>query len=132
VNPLNYSLGEMKKAVVSLVFLIAAAVGLFVSVDPGFVEACVALVGPVFAVIGVFAADHHSAQDLQKALEQLKGGALAVVGYFTVVPTSTAERITTLVGVVVSVFAIYWAENDNPSYEEGEGEAAVAPAAEAA
>lgn len=118
MNPLKYSPGQARKAIVSLIFLIAAVVGLFVTVDPGFVEACVALVGPVFAVVGVFAAENHSPKDLQKALEQLKGAALAVVGYFTVVPTSTAERITTLIGVVVSVLAVYWTSNDDPSDEE--------------
>jgi hypothetical protein len=132
MNPSEYSRGEMRKAIVSLIFLVAAVVGLFVAVEPGFVEACVALVGPVFAVIGVFGAEHHTAKDLQKALEQFKGAALTVVGYFTVVPTSTAERITTLIGVVASVFAVYWTSNDNPSYEEGEEGGEGVPGEEAA
>lgn len=120
MNPLNYSLGEIRKTLVSLIFLAAAVIGLFVTVDHSFVELCVALVGPVFAVIGVFSAEHHSPEDLQKALEQLKGAALGVVGYFTVVPESTEAQIGTLIGIIVSFAAVYWTTNDNPSYEEGE------------
>jgi chromate transport protein ChrA len=114
MNPLKYSLAEVQKAIISLLFLAGGAVGLFVATKPGFVEACVALVGPVFAAIGVFAAKNHTADDLQKALEQLKGAALAIVGYFTVVPTTTGERITALIGAVVSVFAVYWKHNEPP------------------
>ncbi|MGH2975363.1 MAG: hypothetical protein ACRDLL_10935 [Solirubrobacterales bacterium] len=127
MNPTSYSLGELKKAIVSLVFLGAAVVGLFVAMDPNFVQACVSLVGAVFAVIGVFSARNHNVEDLQKALEQLKGTALVVVGYFTVVPTTTAERITAIVGGIVSVIAVYWTSNQGEN--EGEGEEAPAPAA---
>ena len=111
MNPRKYSLGEMQKALVSLLFLVFAVVGVFVAVKPDFVEACVALVGPIFAVIGVFAAKNHSPEELQKGLEQLKGAALAIVGYFTVVPTTTIERITALIGAIGSAFAVYWTPN---------------------
>jgi len=131
VNPLNYSLGEMKKTIVSLIFLVAAVVGLFVAMDPNFVQACVSLVGAIFAVLGVFSAKNHNVEDLQKALEQLKGTALVVVGYFTVVPTTTAERITAIVGGLVSVIAVYWASNAGENEEEG-AEAPVAAAQPAA
>jgi drug/metabolite transporter superfamily protein YnfA len=132
MNPTDYSLGEMKKTIVSLIFLGAAVAGLFVAMDPNFVQACVSLVGAIFAVIGVFSAKNHDVEDLQKALEQLKGAALVVVGYFTVVPTTTAERITALVGGVVSVIAVYWTSNAGENEEEGEGAPAAAAAPVAA
>lgn len=118
MNPLKYKPAELRKLLVSLIFAVAAVVGLFVTIDPSFVQACVALVGPVFAVIGVFGAKNHSADDLQKALEQLKGAALTVVGYFTVVPPSTEAQIGTLIVAAVSVIAVYWTANDSPEKEE--------------
>jgi drug/metabolite transporter superfamily protein YnfA len=115
MNPLNYSVDELRKAAVSLVFLVAALVGLFVATDPDFVQACATLVGSVFAVVGVFAAKNHTKDDLQKALEQFKGAALTIVGFFTIVPTTTAERATALVGAIASVVAVYWTVNKKPS-----------------
>jgi hypothetical protein len=118
VNPLNYKLAEVRKLIVSLIFAGAAVVGLIVTIDPSFVEACVALVGPVFAVIGVFGATDKSSDELQKALEQLKGAALTVVGYFTVVPPSTAARISTLIVAACSVLGVYWVGNKKPEGEQ--------------
>lgn len=62
-----------------------------------------------------FAAKNHSPDDLQKALEQLKGAALTLVGYFTVLPTTTTERITAIIGAIVSAFAVYWKRNEPPA-----------------
>jgi hypothetical protein len=115
MNPANYSLKEVRKAVVSLFVLAAAVVGLFVTTDPNFIQACTTLIGAVFAVIGVFAAKNHTPDDLQKTLEQFKGAALTVVGYFAVVPTGTGERIGAIIGVIVAVAAVYWTSNDAPA-----------------
>lgn len=119
MNPLNYKLDEMRKLIVSVIFAVAAVVGLFVTIDPSFTEACVGLVGPVFAVIGVFGAKNHTADDLQKALEQLKGAGLTVVGYFTVVPPSTSARIGTLIVAFASIVGVYWIANAKPQAEGG-------------
>jgi hypothetical protein len=126
MNPFRYSLAEVWKPVVALIFLIVAAIGLFITAEPGFVEACVTLAGAVFAVIGVFAAKNHTKDDLQKALEQLKGATLAVVAYFAVVPTSTEEQITALVGAVASVIAVYWTSNAKPAAQPASVEPAAA------
>ena len=117
MNPFQYKPAELRKLIVSLLFAVAAVVGLFVTLDPTFVEACAALVGPIFAVIGVFGATDHTAAELQKALEQLKGAGLTVVGYFTVVPPSTEARISTLIVAVASVFGVYWIANEKPKKE---------------
>jgi hypothetical protein len=114
MNPSNYSLNEVKKAIVSIFVLVAAAVGLFATTDPNFIQACTALIGAVFAVIGVFAAKNHTPDDLQKALEQFKGAALSVVGYFVVVPTSTGDQIGALIGLIVAFAAVYWTPNAKP------------------
>jgi hypothetical protein len=131
VNPFKYKLAEVRKLIVSLLFAVAAVVGLFVTIDPTFVQACVALVGPVFAVIGVFGATDKSSDELQKALEQLKGAGLTVVGYFTVVPPSTAARISTLIVAVASVFGVYWIANKKPreaQYQSVESATTTVPA----
>ena len=127
----GYSVGEAKKAVVSAIFLIGAVVALiFSDYDPGFTEAAVALAGSVFAVAGVFMSKNHTEDDLSKAVSQLQGAALTVVGYFATVQPGTVQKITILAGAVVSVIAVYWARNDPPA--EGPAPAPAAPADAAA
>lgn len=112
MNPLNYHLAELKKVIVSVIALGLAAAALFTQIEPGFSTACIALVGPVFGVVGVFAAKHHSADDLQKALEQAKAAAMGVIGYFVTVPASTTSRITFLIVAASSVVGVYWAKRN--------------------
>jgi len=127
----GYSVAEAKKAVVSAIFLVGAIAALVLSdYDPGFTEACVALAGSVFAVVGVFLSKNHTEDDLSKAVSQLQGGALTVVGYFVTVQPGTVQKITILAGLVVSVVAVYWFRNDLP-YGGAPPGAAAAPAADA-
>jgi hypothetical protein len=112
VKILGYSLDEVRKAAVACAFLILSALALFVvfPADIGevsFKDAVIALTGSVFATIGVFMDKNVTADDLSKAVTQFQGSALAVVGYFTVVPTSTVEKITLLVGALLSAYAVY-------------------------
>jgi hypothetical protein len=127
----GYSVAEAKKAVVSAIFLIGAIAALVLSnYDPGFTEACVALAGSVFAVIGVFLSKNHTEDDLSKAVSQLQGGALTVIGYFVTVQPGTVQKITILAGAAVSVIAVFWVSNDMP-YGPPPG-APAGPAANAA
>lgn len=112
MNPTHYSLAQIRKALVAGIPLLFMAIMLAgVAAPIGLQAAIVALVGPVFMVIGVFAAKHHSADDLQKALEALKGAGLGIVGYFTQVPTSTDNKITMGIVFLASVVGVYWARN---------------------
>lgn len=111
MNPGNYSLSEVRKGLVAVLFLGLAVAALFTTISPSFTVAVIALVGPVFAVIGVFAAKHHSADDLQKALEQLKGAVIGVLGFFVAVPSSTQTKVSVIIGAAVSVLAVYWTRN---------------------
>jgi uncharacterized membrane protein len=109
------SIAEAKKTVVSALFLIGAVLALILSdYDPNFTQACVALAGAIFAVVGVFMAKNHTEQDLSKAVSQLQGAALMVVGYFATVQPGTVQKITVLTGAAVSVIAVWWARNDMP------------------
>lgn len=110
MNPFAYNLSELKKAVVATVALGLSVAALYWKIDPSFSQACIALVGPIFGVVGVFAAKHHSADDLQKALEQAKAAALAVVGFFVTVPASTSDRIGFVIVAIGSVVGVYWAK----------------------
>lgn len=109
LNPFAYSLSELQPLIVSAIFLVGFAVTLFVTAPVGFVPAVAALVGPVFALIGVFVAKAHSVDDLSKALEQLKGAALTVAVYFVAIPADTANKIGVVIGGVVSFAAVIWA-----------------------
>lgn len=107
MNPFDYSLGEVRKAVIALLVLGLAAAALFIHIEPGFDQAVVILAGEVFAVIGVFAATNHTADDVSKALAQLQGAALTVVGYFATVNPDTVEKIAVLAGAFVSAYAVW-------------------------
>lgn len=108
-NPFSYSLNELQPLIVSAIFLAGFAVTLFVTAPVGLIPAVAALVGPVFAVIGVFVAKAHSVGDLSKALEQLKGAALTVAVYFVAIPADTANKIGVLIAAFVSFVAVIWA-----------------------
>jgi hypothetical protein len=107
-------LARYRKAIVSAIVLVGAALALILNgYDPTFTQACVALVGPAFAVGAVLLSKNHSIDDLSKAVAQLQGAAVGVVGYFTVVPTDTLEKVTLLVGAVIGTIAVWWTTNDS-------------------
>jgi drug/metabolite transporter superfamily protein YnfA len=118
------SIPEARKAVVAMLSLAGAILALVLSnYDPSFTEACIALAGAVFAVAGVFMAKNHTEQDLSKAVSQLQGAALTVVGYFVTVQPSTAQKITIIGGAIVSVIGVWWVKNDIPYTKASELEA---------
>lgn len=113
----GYTLKEARKAAVALVSLILSAIALFVVFPPdiggvSFTDAVIALTGSVFATVGVFMDKNVTADDLSKAVTQFQGSALAVVGYFTVVPTGTVEKIGLLAGAALSVYVVFGVPND--------------------
>jgi hypothetical protein len=111
MNPFSYSLAELSKALVAGIFLVGYVVLLFVTFDPTLIQSISLLVAPTFAVVAVFAAKNHTADDLQKALEQLKAAVITVVAYFTVVPASTENKIGMAIGALASFIGVYWARN---------------------
>jgi hypothetical protein len=108
---LGYTLAQARKAVISAIVLVAAAVGLFVAVDPNFTQAVIALAGAGFGVAGVFAAKNHTVDDLSKAVAQLQASALSAVGFYVTVPMSTVGKISTLVAALLSAYAVYRVPN---------------------
>lgn len=109
----GYTLGQARKFVVSGLFTAGYIVAFLVlGGDLSFVQAAVALSGPAFALAGVFLSKNHTFDDFSKAVAQLQGAALSVVGYFTVVPTSTLQQVGLIVGGVVSVVGVWYFGND--------------------
>jgi FtsH-binding integral membrane protein len=115
------SIPEARKTVVAMLSLGGAILALVLSdYDPSFTGACIALAGGVFAVLGVFLAKNHTEKDLSKAVAQLQGAALTVVGYFATVNPGTVQKITVLAGAAVSVVGVWWVKNDIPYTSKGE------------
>lgn len=110
-------LAEIRKTLVAIVALGCAVAGIFISgFNPNFQQAAIMLIGSVFAVIGVLCAKNHTEDDLSKAVAQLQGSALTVVGYFTQIPTSTAGKIGLIVGALLSMYAVWRVPNANTVY----------------
>jgi len=109
----GYSLAQARKAAISLVVLGCAVAGLVISgIDPNFQQAAVLLTGSIFAVVGVFASKNATEDDLAKAVAQLQGNALTVVGYFVTVPTATAGKISLVVGALLGAYAVFRVPNE--------------------
>lgn len=106
------TLATARKAVVSGIVAVAAAVALFVAFDPNLTQALVTLAGVVFGVIGVFSTANSGPDDWSKAAQQLQASALSVVGFFVTVPTDTPEKITALVAALIAAYAVYRTPNE--------------------
>jgi hypothetical protein len=104
----GYTFGELSAAIISVIYLAFAVVMLFIIPPVGFMGAVIALVGPLFAVIGVFEATEHSPGDLQKALEALKGAAFTAVSFYVAVPASAANVAEMLITGVVMAMGVVW------------------------
>lgn len=111
LNPFNYSLAELSKALIALIFFGGYVVTLFIFVPPGLIVAIAAVVPPAFGVVMVFVKGNHDADLFNKALVQLQTAVTTVVVYFIAVPASTTNKITLAVGAFVSVVAVLWKAN---------------------
>lgn len=113
-NPFNYDIGQVQKAVISFVYLVGVLVMLifFNDADLSLIDALVAIIGPAFGVVTVFLAKNSTADDVQKALEQLKATAITFISFFVAVPSSTNEKLALLIGGIVSAFLVFKRTND--------------------
>jgi hypothetical protein len=111
LNPFNYSLAELSKAITALIFFGGYVAAMFIFVPPGFIVAVAAVVPPAFGVVMVFVKQNHEAGAFNKALEQLRSAVLTVVVYFVAVPASTQNKIIMAVGAFASVITVLWKGN---------------------
>jgi hypothetical protein len=110
----GYSLAESKKFVIAAITFIGAIVAMFVAYNPGINESAITLAGAVFGVAGVFMAPQFSVEDLSKSLVALQGAAIAMANFWVTVSPSVTVKITTAVGAIVALIALYVANNEKP------------------
>jgi hypothetical protein len=115
MNPFQYTLGQVTKAAVSAVLFAFALAGFFIAYDPDLQQATVVVVLSLSAVISVFATPNHTVADVTKAVEQLKGSVLTVVGFIVMVPAAVEVQIGAAVAALLSFYPIWLARNAPPS-----------------
>lgn len=112
INPFNYSLDQVKAAVVTAVGVIVMLVGFFVILDPGTTATWTAVVTGVFMVIGAFAAKNPTPDSINKSLT---AAVVAIIGvlqlYGTDVDEGTVEKIGILIGALVPAIAALLTRN---------------------
>jgi uncharacterized membrane protein HdeD (DUF308 family) len=101
VNPFNYSLAQLKVALLQLVSIVVLLIGFFVFLDPGTTASYQAVVIAVFSVIGVFAAKNPTSDSVNKSLTSLLTSVVGVINLYATVSPSTVEKIVMLIGVLV-------------------------------
>lgn len=115
LNPFNYSVAELTKALVALVGFVGFVLLTFLTFDPSLVQA-VQLLVPAFATLGLtFASTNHNPADLNKACQAALAAVVTVVSYFTTVPADTTNKIAMAIGALVTVVGIYWLRNQTPT-----------------
>ena len=107
----GYSLSEAKKTVIAAITFGGAIALLFITYNPGINESAITLAGALFGVLGVFMAPQFSVEDLSKALVALQGAAIAMANFWVTVSPSLTVKITTAVGAIIALVAIYVANN---------------------
>lgn len=115
LNPLNYSLKEVQKALIALIGFLGFAAFYLVNTgwDPALVPALEALVPAAIAVGVVFAATNHTPADLQKALLGLISAGVGVwnaLGQGQVDP-STEQTLVVAAGYIATFIGVYWKGN---------------------
>lgn len=110
----GYTLEEARKAVIAFITFGAAIAALFIAYDPGINEALITLVGAVAGVVGVFMSPYN-AEDLSKAVSQLQGAALSLVGFWVTVDPSLEVKIGTAVAAALSAYAVFKVRNKQPT-----------------
>ena len=102
LTPFNYSLKQLKVALLQLVSMGVLVAGFFVVVNPGTKAAYQAVVVAIFSVIGVFTAKNSTADSYNKGLTSLLSSVVGVVNLYTTVPTSTVNKFELLIGALIS------------------------------
>lgn len=112
LNPFNYSLAELQKTIIAGIGLVAYAASLFFFVDPGLVTAIVALVPPVFTVIGVFMKPNHTGDEFNKAFVALLGAAFTTATYLSInIDVSTQNKLLTMAGTAAVLLGVVFKGN---------------------
>jgi hypothetical protein len=117
LNPLNYSLAQLKVALLQLVSIAVLLIGFFVVLDPGTEAAYQAVVIAVFGVIGVFAAKNPTPDSVNKSLTSLLTSVVGVINLYGTVPTDTVEKIGMLIAALVPPILVLVNTNAGPEQQ---------------
>lgn len=104
-------LERYKKAIVAFVIAAIALAGFFITFDPGFQTAAIAVIIAGFNVASVLLAKNHSVDDVAKAVQALQASSLAMVALFITVDPSTVETIGAAVLALLNVYGVWYATN---------------------
>ena len=127
VNPLNYSLAQLKVALLQLASIVVLLIGFFIVLDPGTTAAYQAVVIAVFSVIGVFAAKNPTEDSVNKSLTSLLTSVVGVINLYATVSPSTVEKIGMLIAALVPPILVL--VNRNAPTQVPAAQADVVPAA---
>ena len=115
LNPFHYSLAQLKVALTQLVAAIVLVVGFFITLNPGTDAAWQAVVIAVFGVIGVFTAKNPTEDSFNKSLTSLLTSVVGVINLYATVPTSTVQKIETLIAVLIAPLLVLIFKNASPT-----------------
>lgn len=111
LNPFNYHVAEIAKALIAFVLFGGYVATFFVTVQPGLVVAISGLVVPAVGVITVFAWGNHEASAFNKAFITLITAAITVAQYFTKVGPSTQTKLFVAAGALATFLGVLFKSN---------------------
>jgi hypothetical protein len=111
---LGYTYEEAAKTVAQIISAVLLLVGFFIVFDPSLEASLIAVSTAVFGVIAVFGAKQATADDWSKAVQSLAASVIGVVGVFTTVDPTTAEKWGTIVALLIPPIWV-WVKGNHPS-----------------
>lgn len=106
LNPFNYSLAELSKALIALIGFAGYTVTIFVVVDPGLIGAVSALVVPGIGLGAIFAVGNHTGSEYNKAIVAFLTAAITVSQYFTKLAPATENKLFVAAGALATVLGV--------------------------
>ena len=122
LNPFGYTRGQLKVALVQLVATAVILVGFFTTLNPDTTAAWQALVIAVFGTVGVFTAKNPDATSFNKSLTSLLTSVVGVINLYSTVPTSTVQKIETLIAVLIVPVLVLVLQNEPLPLNPADGE----------
>lgn len=110
-NPFNYTLAELQKTVVQAISFLILLATFFIVFDPNLGPSLIAVAVALFGVVGVFASKNATADDAVKAVQSLAASIMAVIALFDTVPTSTTEKVVSLIALAVPPLLVFYRRN---------------------
>ena len=108
---LGYTYEEAAKTVAQLISAVLLLVGFFIVFDPSLEASLIAVSTAVIGVVAVFGAKNATVDDWSKAVNSLEVSLVGLVGVFTTVSPTTAEKWGTIVALLVPPIWVWFTKN---------------------